>query len=103
MLASFPLSPSKKLEQSGNWTDGEERMIDRIKATLPDAELALWAMEGFGVEGKWGGGGGRKGEKAVHQRHVCVNVCVYGGEETKANYIVAHGAPHGQKCAFGDN
>lgn len=26
---------------SRNWTDGKERMINRIKATLPDAELAL--------------------------------------------------------------
>lgn len=25
----------------GTWTDGEERTIERIKATLPDAELAL--------------------------------------------------------------
>lgn len=101
MLASFPLSPSKKLEQSGNWTDGEERMIDRIKATLPDAELALWAMEVFGVEGEWGEGGERVRKQSISG--MCVNVCVYGGEETKANYIVAHGAPHGQKCAFGDN
>lgn len=45
----------------GNGTDGEERTIDRIKATLPDAELALRAM---------GAVGGREGEKAVHQ-HVC--------------------------------
>lgn len=35
------LSPSKKMAQLGNWTDGEERMTDRINATLPDAELAL--------------------------------------------------------------
>lgn len=32
---------SKKLKQLANWEDVEERVIDRIKATLPDAELAL--------------------------------------------------------------
>lgn len=31
----------KKLERFRNEADGEERIIDRIKATLPDAELAL--------------------------------------------------------------
>lgn len=57
--------------------------------------------------GIWGGGEvGRRGGERVRKQFIsgmCVNVCVYGGEETKANYIVEHGAPHEQKCAFGDD
>lgn len=52
----------------GNWADVEERRIDRIKATLPDAELALGAVVGFRVEGGVGG----ESERAVHQQHVCI-------------------------------
>lgn len=47
-------------------------MIDRIKATLPDAELSLWAMEGFEVEGGW-----------ESSPSACVLMCVYSGEGTK--------------------
>lgn len=32
---------SEKLKQVTDWEDVEERVIGRMKATLPDAELAL--------------------------------------------------------------
>lgn len=64
-LLCWPLFLSLPVRWSswGNWTDGEERIIESIKATLPDAELALWATEEFG-------GGGRLGEErvTVHQQ-----------------------------------
>lgn len=59
----------------GNWTDGEERMTESIKATLPDAELTLWGIWWW----REVGGGERVTEQSISN---CVNVCVCACVET---------------------
>lgn len=100
LFLSFPIRSWSSRGGGGNWTDGEERMTDRIKATLPDAELALWATRGFVVEGTWWGG--EKVREQVHQQcmwvNVCVCVCVFVRKQSKLHR--AQRAPHQQKGAF---
>lgn len=68
--------PVKKLAQQGDWADVEERMILRIKATLPDAEFPLQAMEGFGDEGE------RVREQSISSIWVTVGVYCEGTKQT---------------------
>lgn len=78
-LFCWPLFLSLPVRWSswGNWTDGEERKIESIKATLPDAELALWATEGFG-----GGNWGREWQSSPSAAVImCARVCVLRQEQ----------------------
>lgn len=44
-LRLFPKS-RKRLERKVSRANGEQRTTERLKATLPDTELALWAVGG---------------------------------------------------------
>lgn len=88
----FSLPSINKLEEWVKWKDVEERIIDKIKATLPDAELALWAMEG-GVE--VGGS-----ERAVHQKHVCY-YCMCVVERTRSKpHCCTKCSPNTEMCLW---